>query len=85
MDEAPPNKLSFVRKSFFQAVAKCEMRSWKSLLSILISAIVTDEMADSRANWCVEKGRWRRRELATRKTGRVNVNGVTTGEADDVT
>lgn len=48
MDEAPPNSPSLVRRSFFQAVTKCEMRSWKSLLSILISAILTDERANKR-------------------------------------
>lgn len=41
MEAAPPNRPSLDRRSFFHAVAKCEMRSWKSLLSILISAIVT--------------------------------------------
>jgi hypothetical protein len=44
MDEAPPNTLSLDRKSFFQDVAKCDKRSWKSLLSIVISAIATDGM-----------------------------------------
>lgn len=43
IDEAPPNRPSLERRSFFQEVTNEFMRSWKSLLSILISAIATGD------------------------------------------
>lgn len=42
MEEAPPKRASPDRLSAFQALTKWEMRSWKSLLSILMASdIVT--------------------------------------------
>ena len=43
MDDAPPKRPSVERRSFFQDVTSEFMRSWKSLLSILISAIATGD------------------------------------------
>lgn len=40
MEDAPLKRPSLERASFFQELTKCEMRSWKSWLSILISAML---------------------------------------------
>jgi hypothetical protein len=40
IEEAPPNSASPLRLSAFHADIKCESRSWKRFLSILISAMV---------------------------------------------
>jgi len=42
MDEAPAKSASPERLSPFHAVMKCDRRSWKALLSILMSPMVGD-------------------------------------------
>lgn len=46
MDDTPPKRVSPERLSFFQALMKCEMRSWKSFASIWIASAIATTSAD---------------------------------------